>query len=64
MRKCRIAGRQEITLAGISKDGGYSYEAAADFSELLLSVFELTSQNEDIYFDVNQRTITIFSRYL
>ena len=30
---------------------------------MLLSVLELTSQNEDIYFDVNQRVITVFSRY-
>jgi len=45
------------------KDGGYGYEVGSDLSELLLSVFELTSQSEDIYFDVNQRIITIFSRY-
>lgn len=29
-----------------------------------MSVFEVTSQSEDIYFDVNQRIITCFSRYL
>lgn len=42
----------------------YGYEVASDFSDFLLSVFELTSQSEDIYFDVNQRIITIFSRFL
>ena len=29
-----------------------------------MSVFSVTSQSEDIYFDVNQRIITVFSRYL
>jgi hypothetical protein len=28
-----------------------------------LSVFELTTQSEDIYFDANQRIITIFARF-
>jgi hypothetical protein len=63
---------QEITnavLAQQKREGGsvahpYGYEAAADFSELLLSVFELTTQSDDIYFDVNQRIITIFARFL
>lgn len=41
----------------------YGYEVASDFSDFLLSVFELTCQSEDIYFDVNQRVITIFSRF-
>ena len=36
---------------------------ASDFSEFLLSVFELTTQSEDIYFDVNQRIMTIFARF-
>ena len=55
----------ENELLGLAqKEGGYSFEVAADLSELLLSVFELTCQSEDIYFDVNQRIITIFSRYL
>lgn len=46
------------------KEGGYGYEIGADLADLLLSVFDLTSQSEDIYFDVNQRVITIFSRFL
>jgi len=62
---------QEITnavLAQQKRDVGniphpYGYEAAADFSELLLSVLELTTQSDDIYFDVNQRIVTIFSRF-
>lgn len=29
-----------------------------------MSVFEVTCQNEDIYFDVNQRIIAVFSRLL
>jgi hypothetical protein len=41
----------------------YGYEVASDLSELLLSVFELTTQSEEIYFDVNQRIISIFSRF-
>lgn len=28
-----------------SISGGYNYECAADFSDILLSVFELSSQN-------------------
>lgn len=57
---------QEIASAWArkEKEAGYSYEVSADFSELLLSVFEVTCQNEDIYFDVNQRIISIFSRFL
>jgi hypothetical protein len=63
---------QEIANAVLpvqKKDGGnishpYGYEAAADFSELLLSVFELTAQSDDIYFDVNQRIVSIFARFL
>jgi hypothetical protein len=43
---------------------GYGYEMAADLTDLLLSIFELTAQSEDIYFDINQRVISIFSRYL
>jgi hypothetical protein len=31
---------------------------------LLLSVFELTTQSDDIYFDVNQRIVSIFARFL
>ena len=47
------------------KEGGaYGYEIGADLVDLLLSVFELTSQSEDIYLDVNQRIVTIFSRFL
>lgn len=41
----------------------YGYEVASDLSELLMSVFELTAQSEEIYFDVNQRIISIFSRF-
>jgi hypothetical protein len=48
--------------AGLAE--GYSFEGAADLGELLLSVFEVTSQNEDIYFDVNQRIVALFSRFL
>lgn len=29
-----------------------------------MSVFEVTCQNEEIYFDVNQRIVAIFSRFL
>ena len=51
------------TSGSSASSGGYGYECAADFSDLLLSVFELSSQNEDIYFDVNQRILTMFSRF-
>lgn len=73
MRKCTSDNIKELTNAAINiqrkeKDSGnnigsYNYECGADFSDLLLSVFELSSQNEDVYFDVNQRILTMFSRY-
>lgn len=37
---------------------------AADITELLLSVYQLTHQSEDIYFDVNQKILSIFSRLI
>lgn len=40
----------------------FHYEAVADMSDLLLSVYELTSLSEEIYFDVNQKVSAIFTR--
>jgi hypothetical protein len=50
-------------LSAQKKGEGFGYECGADCAELLLSVLELTGQNEDVYFDVNQRILTIFTRY-
>ena len=40
----------------------FHYEAIADITDFLLSVYELTGLSEDIYFDVNQKITSIFSR--
>ena len=40
----------------------FSFESIADMTELLLSVYELSALSEDIYFDVNQKITSIFSR--
>ena len=40
----------------------FNYEAIADMSDFLLSVYELTGLSEDIYFDVNQKVTSVFSR--
>ena len=53
-----------MSLATQKEGGGHGYEIGADLVDLLLSVFDLTSQSEDIYLDINQRIVTIFSRFL
>lgn len=45
-----------------SNDNEHHYEVIADLCELLLSVYELTYFSDDIYFDVNQKITSVFSR--
>jgi len=40
----------------------YSYEIIADLLEFILSIYELSHFSDDIYFDVNQKIISLFTR--
>ncbi len=57
-----MASARNLGISSGEESQGFNYEMQADGGHLLLGIYQFSMREEDIYFDLNQRIVSILTQ--